>query len=220
MYPSINVLSLFYLLCQDCFINIAQSFNFLRFDMNLLLIVVFGTIAEVLVWIGVGDLVGSMWYVFFWFIIAFFIGLNLVRSSTSGIMPQLQQMQMTGQLGGDPAVTKKLALAMAGFLLMVPGLISDVLAVLVLIPPVQSAFRNALMKTMAKRQQAMMDKMMGGMGGGAGAAGPNPFADLMRQMQDMQNQQGGGQYRDSTIIDGEAREVKPDQKKIEFKDVN
>ncbi|MCH7290549.1 FxsA family protein [Acinetobacter genomosp. 15BJ] len=186
--------------------------------MNLLLIVVFGTIAEVLVWIGVGDLVGSMWYVFFWFIIAFFIGLNMVRSSTSSIMPQLQQMQMTGQLGGDPAVTKKLALAMSGFLLMVPGLISDVLAVLVLIPPVQTAFRNALMKTMAKRQQAMMDKMMGGMGGGA--AGQNPFADLMRQMQDMQDQQGGGQYRDSTIIDGEAREVKPDQKKIEFKDVN
>lgn len=45
--------------------------------MTLLLIVVFGTIAEVLVWIGVGDLGGSMWYVFFWFIIAFFIGLNL-----------------------------------------------------------------------------------------------------------------------------------------------
>ncbi len=75
------------------------------------------------------------------------------------------------------------------------------------------------MKAMAKRQQAMMDQMMGGMGGNA--AGQNPFADLMRQMQDMQNQQqGGGQYRDSTIIDGEAREVKPDQKKIEFKDVN
>lgn len=185
--------------------------------MNLLLIVVFGAIAEVLVWIGVGDLVGSMWYVFFWFVIAFFIGLNLVRSSTSTIMPQLQQMQMTGQLGGDPAVTKELALAMAGFLLMVPGLITDVLALLVLIPSVQTAFRNALMKTMAKRQQAMMDKMMGGMDG---AAGQNPFADLMRQMQDMQNQQGGGQYRDSTIIDGEAREVKPDQKKIEFKDVN
>ena len=186
--------------------------------MTLLLIVVFGTIAEVLVWIGVGDLVGSMWYVFFWFIIAFFIGLNLVRSSTSNIMPQLQQMQMTGQLGSDPAVTKKLAIAMSGFLLMLPGLISDVLAVLVLIPAVQTAFRNSLMKTMAKRQQAMMEQMMGGMGASAG--GQNPFADLMRQMQDMQNQQGGGQYRDSTVIDGEAREVKPEQKKIEFKDVN
>jgi UPF0716 protein FxsA len=190
----------------------------LRFNMNLLLIVVFGTIAEVLVWIGVGDLVGSMWYVFFWFIIAFFIGLNMLRSSTSGIMPQLQQMQMTGQLGADPAVTKKLAIAMSGFFLMLPGLISDVIAVLVLIPSVQTAFRNALMKTMAKRQQAMMDQMMGGMGGGA--SGQSPFADLMRQMQEMQNQQGGGQYRDSTVIDGEAREVKPDQKKIEFKDVN
>jgi len=186
--------------------------------MNLLLIVVFGTIAEVLVWIGVGDLVGSMWYVFFWFIIAFFIGLNMLRSSTSGIMPQLQQIQMTGQLGADPAVTKKLAIAMSGFFLMLPGLISDVIAVLVLIPSVQTAFRNALMKTMAKRQQAMMDQMMGGMGGGA--SGQSPFADLMRQMQEMQNQQGGGQYRDSTVIDGEAREVKPDQKKIEFKDVN
>ena len=199
-----------------------HKFLILRFDMNLLLIVVFGTIAEVLVWIGVGDLVGSMWYVFFWFIIAFFIGLNLVRSSTSAIMPQLQQMQMTGQLGTDPVVTKKLAIAMSGFLLMLPGLISDVLAILVLIPAVQTAFRNSLMKTMAKRQQAMMEQMMGGMGAGAsaGAGGQNPFADLMRQMQDMQNQQGGGQYRDSTVIDGEAREVKPEQKKIEFKDVN
>ena len=161
--------------------------------MNLLLIVVFGTIAEVLVWIGVGDLVGSMWYVFFWFIIAFFIGLNMLRSSTSGIMPQLQQMQMTGQLGADPAVTKKLAIAMSGFFLMLPGLISDVIAVLVLIPSVQTAFRNALMKTMAKRQQAMMDQMMGGMGGGA--SGQSPFADLMRQMQEMQNQQGGSKTR-------------------------
>ena len=60
--------------------------------------------------------------------------------------------------------------------------------------------------------------MMGGMGGNMG--GQNPFADLMRQMQDMQNQQGGGsqgQYRDSSIIDGEAREVTPDHKKIEHK---
>ena len=32
--------------------------------------------------------------------------------------------------------------------------------------------------------------MMGGMGSGA-AGGQNPFADLMRQMQEMQNQQGG-----------------------------
>lgn len=180
--------------------------------MNLLLIVVLGAIVEIAVWIGVAQFI-SGWYVFFWFIIAFFIGLTLIRKSTAGIMPQLQQMQMTGQLGSDPTVTKKLAYAFAGFLLMVPGLVSDVLALLILIPGVQTAFRNIAMRTLAKRQQAMMEKMMGGAGGGQ-----NPFADLMRQMQDMQNPQGGSPYRgDSSIIDGEAREVTPDHKKIEHK---
>ena len=42
--------------------------------------------------------------------------------------------------------------------------------------------------------------------------------DLMRQMQGMQ--QGGASRQDSNIIDGEAREVTPDAKKIEMKDVN
>ena len=183
---------------------------------ELLLIVVLGAIVEIAVWIGVAQFI-SGWYVFFWFIIAFFIGLGLIRRSTAGIMPQLQQMQMTGQLGSDPTVTKKLAYAFAGFLLMLPGLVSDVLAVLILIPGVQTAFRNIAMRTLAKRQQAMMNKMMGGMGGNA--SGQNPFADLMRQMQDMQNQQGGGQgqYHDSNIIDGEARDVTPNHKKIEHK---
>lgn len=185
--------------------------------MNLLLIVVLSAIAEIAVWIGVAQFI-SGWYVFFWFIIAFFIGLNLIRSSTANIMPQLQQMQMTGQLGNDPAVSKKLATAMAGFLLLLPGLITDVLAVLVMIPGVQTVFRNALMKTMAKRQQAMMDKMMGGMMGGMGASGQggNPFEEMMRQMQQMQGQQRG---TDSSVIDGEAREITPEAKKIEMKDV-
>lgn len=49
--------------------------------------------------------------------------------------------------------------------------------------------------------------MMGDMGG---TQGQNPFAEMMRQMQDMQKQQSG--HGDSTIIDGEAREVKPDAK--------
>ena len=192
--------------------------------MKLFLIVLAGLILEVFVWIGVGDLVGSMWYVFFWFVAAFFIGLNIVRKYSAGIMPQMQQMQ-TGQMSGDPAFTSNLPKIFAGFLLLIPGLISDVLAVLLLIPAVQTALQAAFMKTMMKRQQAMMDQMMGGMmgdmnGGMGGAQGQNPFADLMRQMQDMQNQQTGGQYRDSSVIDGEAREVTPEAKKIEMKDIN
>lgn len=70
-----------------------------------------------------------------------------------------------------------------------------------------------MMNIMMKRQQDMLNKMMGGMGG---AQGQNPFADMMRQMQDMQQHERG----DSNVIDGEAREVKPESKQIEFKDVN
>ena len=189
--------------------------------MKLFLIILAGLILEVFVWIGVGDLVGSMWYVFFWFIAAFFIGMNLIRKYSAGIMPQMQQMQM-GRMSADPALSNNLPKIFAGFLLLIPGLITDVLAVLIMIPGVQNAFKAAMMKAMMKRQQAMMNQMMGGMMGdmngmGGGAQGQNPFADLMRQMQDMQNQQAG---RDSTIIDGEAREVTPEAKKIEMKDVN
>ena len=190
--------------------------------MKLFLIVLAGLVLEVFVWIGVGDLVGSMWYVFFWFIVAFVIGMNIVRKHATGLMPQMQQMQ-AGQMSADPALSGNLPKILAGLLLMIPGLISDVLAVLILIPPVQNMLKATMMKVMLKRQQAMMEKMMGGMmgdmGNMGGGQGQNPFADMMRQMQDMQNQQGGI-HRDSSIIDGEAREVTPEAKKIEFKDVN
>lgn len=192
--------------------------------MKLFPIILIGLILEILVWIGVAQFI-SGWYVFFWFIISFVIGLNLLRSSTATIMPQLQQMQMTGMMGDDPTMTKKMATAFAGILLMIPGLITDVLALLVILPPVQNAIKKAGMKYMAKKQQAMMNNMMGGMMGdmgnmGGGAQGQNPFADLMRQMQDMQNQQSGGHSRGSNIIDGEAHEVEPAHKHIELKDVN
>lgn len=191
--------------------------------MKLFPIILIGIILEILVWIGVAQFI-SGWYVFFWFIIAFVIGLSLLRSSTATIMPQMQQMQMTGQMSADGSVTKKMAIAFAGILLMIPGLITDVLALLVMLPPVQKMIQNAGMKFMAKKQQAMMNNMMGGMMGNmgdmGGAQGQNPFADLMRQMQDMQNQQSGDQSRNSTIIDGEAHEVEPERKQIELKDVN
>ena len=188
--------------------------------MKLFLIVLIGLILEVFVWIGVGDLVGSMWYVFFWFVAAFFIGMNMIRKYSAGLMPQMQQMQ-AGQMSADPALSGNLPKIIAGFLLLIPGLITDVLALLILIPPVQNALKATMMNVMMKRQQAMMEKMMGGMMGGdmggmGGAQGQNPFADMMRQMQ---NQQQGGQYHDSSIIDGEAREIEPERKQIDFKDV-
>lgn len=176
--------------------------------------IIIGAILEIAVWIGVAQFI-SGWYVFFWFIFAALIGFKLLRSSTSSIMPQLQQMQMTGQMSLDSGVSRKIAMAISGVLLIIPGLISDVVALLILLPPVQKMVVSALMGIMAKRQQAMMEKMMGGATqGGAG----NPFEDLMRQMQQgqggMSDRKGGSQ-----IIDGEAKEVTPDNKRINMKDV-
>ena len=51
---------------------------------------------------------------------------------------------------------------------------------------------------------------------GASGQGGNPFEEMMRQMQQMQGQQRG---TDSSVIDGEAREITPEAKKIEMKDV-
>lgn len=175
--------------------------------MNLILMVIIGAIVEIAVWIGVAQFI-SGWYVFFWFILAAIIGFQLLRSSTATIMPQLQQMQLTGQMGGDSAVSRKVAVAVAGVLLIIPGLVTDVIALLMLLPPVQKALTTLLMGVMAKRQQAMMEKMMGGMGGGQ-----SPFADMMRQMQ----QQAP---KDSNVIDGEAHEVKPNKKQLNMKDIN
>lgn len=188
--------------------------------MKLFLIVLASLILEVFLWIGVGDLVGSMWYVFFWFIAAFFIGLNMVRKYSVGLMPQLQKMQSGQMMTADVNLSANLPKIIAGFLLLIPGLMTDIIALLILIPGVQNAFKQVAMNAMMKRQQAMMNKMMGGMmgdiNGMGGTSGQNPFEEMMRQMQDMQNYQGG---RDSSIIEGEAREVTPDAKKIGMKDV-
>lgn len=188
-------------------------------EMGLILLVLIAIVTEIVTWIVVGDLVGSGWYVFFWFIFAAMIGFTILRSSVAHIMPQMQQIQMSGQMGNDPNVGKYLPRAIAGLLLAIPGLWSDLIAVLMLIPAVQTMFRNSAMKAMQKRQQAMMEKMMGGMSGNANDPN-NPFADMMRQMQEMQRQQMGGRgaSNDSSVIDGEAREVQPEQKRIDHKE--
>ncbi len=188
--------------------------------MGLILLILVAIVAEILVWIFVGQLVGSAWYVFFWFIAAFVIGLNIVRASTSHIMPQMQQMQMNGQMNSnDPETGKYLTRTIAGVLLMIPGLITDFIALLTLIPAVQNTFKRVVMSAMQKRQQVMMSRMMGQQGFGDGEAGANhPFAEMMRQMQEMQRSQMGQASNDSSIIDGEAREVEVEQKRIETRD--
>lgn len=180
--------------------------------LRLVLLLLIGFVLEICVWIGVANFI-SGWWIFLWTIIAFVVGLNMLRGSVSNIMPQLQQMQATGQMTGDARVSKSLGIAISGFLLLLPGLISDVLAVIILIPAVQKILQGALMSTMQKRQQAMMQQMMGGMGGMG--ANSDMMAEMMRRMQDVQGgSAGAASSHRPTVIDGEARHVTPEVKQI------
>jgi len=180
-------------------------------------------VAEILLWFGVAQFI-SGWWIFLWTIAAMVIGLNMIRSSMAGVMPQMQQMQ--AGIAIDPAaapqITNALPKVLVGFLLLIPGLFTDLLAALILIPAVQVRVQVAVMKVMQQRQQAMMNQMMNQMGGGAlggGAAGgfdPQMMEELMRQM-GAGGMSGGTRPAQGrpTIIEGEARQVKPELKKIE-----
>lgn len=181
---------------------------------RLIVLLMVAFVVEIAVWIGIAQFI-SGWWIFLWTIIAFVIGFNLLRSSMGNIMPQLQQMQLTGQMNSDPQVKNNLVRAFAGFLLVLPGVLSDILAALMLFPPVQQRLQSIIAHALAKRQQAMMQKMMSGMGmGGAGTGNQaDMMNDLMRRMQDMQGGSVASAHRPTTI-DGEARRVEPDIKRI------
>jgi UPF0716 protein FxsA len=176
-------------------------------------------VAEILLWFGVAQFI-SGWWIFLWTIAAFFIGLNMIRSSMASVMPQMQQMQAGAAIdpAAAPQITDALPKVLVGFLLLIPGLFTDLLAGLIMIPAVRTRVQAAVMKVMQQRQQAMMNQMMNQMGGGAmggGAAGgfdPKMMEELMRQMG--AGGMGGNQAGRPTIIEGEARQVKPDLKKI------
>ena len=105
-----------------------------------------------------GDPVGSMWYVFFWFIAAFFIGMSLIRKVFSRFNATNAANASEGQMGADPALTNNLHKNHCGFSLLIPGLRQTWLPCYCFIPAVQKAMTGALMNVMMKRQQAMMEK--------------------------------------------------------------
>ena len=181
-----------------------------------LLLVLVGIVLEILLWIALAHVI-SGWWIFLWTIGTFLLGLNILRGSASNIMPQLQQMQTTGQMSGEAKVQSNLARALSGFLLLLPGLLTDALALILFIPAVQTWLRTALMGMMMKRQQSMMQNMMKGMGMGGGNQA-DMMGDLMRRMNEMSGQAGNangtGQPHRPNVIDGEARHVEPQIKRI------
>lgn len=185
-------------------------------------------IIEMLLWYLLAQFV-SGWLVFIWFIIAAVIGISLIRKGMVALNPMAQQMKAGGMMNPamrpqESTMMKSVAMAVAGILLLIPGVLSDLLALLVVLPPVQKRLKDMANKYVMNNQQKMMEMMAKQMGGASGMGGQNPFGGMsgnqnpFGQPQNPFNQQQqnpfGDVFKQHTTIDGTAKNIPKDVKKI------
>lgn len=129
-------------------------------------------IIEMLIWYLAAQFV-SGWYVFFWFIIAAVIGIMMIRKAAGTLNPMAQQMKaiqkgVIPNPANQPAeatITKSIALGFSGLLFLLPGLLTDLVALLLLLPVVQNKLTAAAKDYALKNQDKMMQIMAKQMGG-------------------------------------------------------
>ena len=202
-------------------------------------------IIEMLVWYLLAQFI-SGWLVFAWFIVAAVIGISFIRKGMAALNPMAQQMKAGGMMNPsmrpqESTMLKSVAMAVAGILLLIPGVISDLLALLVVLPPVQKILKDKANTYVMNNQQKMMEMMakqmggasgMGGMGGqnpfgGMGGQNPfggsmgnqNPFGDVndragQNPFNNQQQNPFGNAFKQHTTIDGTAKNIPKDVKKI------
>lgn len=176
-------------------------------------------IIEMLVWYLIAQFV-SGWYVFFWFIAAAVLGIMLLKNAAGTLNPMAQQVKaMQNGVIPNPAhqpaeskIVKSVAMGIAGILLLLPGLLTDLGAAILLLPVVQrklsGAAKNYAMKNQDKMMQ-MMAKQMGGQNPFGGMGGQNPFGAGGFGQSPFGKSPFGG-----TTVDGDAKPVNPNIKRI------
>ena len=174
-------------------------------------------IIEMLLWYLLAQFM-SGWWVFMWFIIAAVIGISLMRKGMAALNPMAQQMKAGGMMNPamrppETTMIKSIAMAAAGILLLIPGVLSDLMALLVVLPPVQKKLKDLANNYVMNNQQKMMEmmaKQMGGQnpfGGAGGMNGQNPFGQ-------QQQNPFGDVFKQHTTVDGTAKNIPKDVKKI------
>lgn len=193
-------------------------------------------IIEMLLWYLVAQFI-SGWWVFIWFIVAAVIGISLLRRGMTTLNPMAQQMKTGGMMNPamrppEQTLMKTIAMAVAGILLLIPGLLSDMLALLVILPPIQKKLKDMANNYVMNNQQKMMEMMAKQMGGqspfggmnNAGNHSQNPFSKAnpnpFGEQTPFGNKSGskspfGSVFKQSTTVDGTAKTVVKDVKKIQ-----
>lgn len=174
-------------------------------------------IIEMLLWYLIAQFV-SGWYVFFWFIVAAVIGIGMIKKAAGTLNPMAQQVKaMQNGVIPNPAnqpaertITKSVALGIAGILLLLPGVLTDLIAAVLMLPMVQTKLTNVAKNYALKNQDKMMQMMARQMGGGSPFGGQNPFGQG--------SPFGGSPFGKSsfggTTVDGDATTVNKNIKRI------
>lgn len=160
---------------------------------NVLGIAIVWFIIEMLVWYLIAQFI-SGWWVFGWFIVAAVIGVMLIKKGLGTLKPMAAQAQAAmlnpTMRPQENTLVRALALCFAGVLLALPGILSDIIALIVLLPVVQNKAKNAAKDYATKNPEKLMQMMASRMGGMAGMPGMD--AAQMQRMQEMMRGGAGG----------------------------
>ena len=141
-----------------------------------------------------------------WVLGAGFLGMTTIRFAGAQVLSRLQAAQREGVLQ-QQLVASDMALAIVGLLLIIPGLVSDVVAVLVLIRP----FRHLLGGAVAARWSQ---------GGNHHATG-HTYGGTHRHASHAGGTNGhGGPQDDGVTLEGEFQELDPEAPQLPRQDLN
>ena len=115
-------------------------------------------IIELVVIIQVGQVIGP-WYTVALLVAISVAGAWLVKREGLGVVRRAQERMAHGAVPGRELVDGVMIL-FAGALLITPGFLSDVLGVLLLLPPVRAALRGNVTRQLQRR--AGLDSFRGG----------------------------------------------------------
>lgn len=125
--------------------------------MPVLILILLAMVAEVTVLVWIGGLVGVLPTILL-LVAATLLGGWLLRREGARALGALQQA-VFARRAPDREVVDGMLIAAAGVLVFIPGLISDVLALMLLFPPTRALVRRRLLRS-AKARAGVVDSMI------------------------------------------------------------
>ncbi|SIS47692.1 FxsA family protein [Insolitispirillum peregrinum] len=160
-----------------------------------LLLVVGLPAAEIYTFVVVGEQIGGLATLGL-VLLSTVIGGAIIRLQGLSLLPQVQQAMARHQPPAA-ALLNGMAVLLAGLLLIIPGFLTDALAVLLLLPPLRRGLLMLGLAAFARRWTASAS---------AGSFGPGGFA---HPHQDFPGGGFAGQSRAAPDIEGDYRDVTP-----------